>query len=59
MQVYRHRENQLFSRAKELEETITHQNKKLISMSQKPGGKDQVFKFVFFFYVKVYSSPKY
>jgi hypothetical protein len=49
MQVYRHRENQLFSRAKELEETITHQNKKLISMSQKPGGKDQVFKFVFSF----------
>ena len=40
-QVYRHRENQLYSRALELEETITQQNK----MLTKGRGKSDVSKF--------------
>jgi hypothetical protein len=47
-QVYRHRENQLYSRAIELEETITQQNKMLI----KGRGKSDVSKLYFEFYIK-------
>jgi hypothetical protein len=41
-QVYRHRENQLQTRAMHLEETILEQNQTIMSLSPRSGAKDQV-----------------